>query len=395
MGKYSYKQDYLDLGFTSIKDHVAEKLQRVVCFKALSHESLKKNKLKRHLETKHPQHVKKSHTFFQYRETELIRSRISSETDPALLAYKQATLASNIVSLRIRREMKLHAIGEKLVKPAVIDIARLTWGDNVASKLQSVSLSNDTVKSRIAHLSLNVKNQVVVQMKKSGKWSYQLDESTNTGKNAQLMIYVRYKGDLNLEEEFLFWTPQTTTATGADIFNVVDNFQQQWGIYWETEVESRTQGSRPRTQKNIRGQGQPFRGQNLSRPRTGMLEAKAKDQRHRRKCSPKKKVFKNFFQAISNSFWLPRIFDWGAQHLNCRGGRVPPSRFSVLPTRFERWMIRRKRPNSSPNFGKKPLQFPAKTIFFGLYLILAKKHFNFRRRTLFCSISATELRNLS
>ena len=31
--------------------------------------------------------------------------------------------------------------------------------------------------------------------------------------------------------------------------------------------------------KKIRGQGQgqPFRGQNLSRPRTGMLEARAKD----------------------------------------------------------------------------------------------------------------------
>ena len=29
------------------------------------------------------------------------------------------------------------------------------------------------------------------------------------------------------------------------------------------------------------GQGQPFRGQTLSRPRTGMLKAKAKDQGHR------------------------------------------------------------------------------------------------------------------
>ena len=70
-------------------------------------------------------------------------------------------------------------------------------------------------------------------------------------------------------------------------------------------MESRTQGSRPRprTQKkseakakdslsedrHSRGQGQPFRGQTLSRPRTGMLEAKAKDQEHKRKCSPKKK----------------------------------------------------------------------------------------------------------
>ena len=35
-----------------------------------------------------------------------------------------------------------------------------------------------------------------------------------------------------------------------------------------TEVELRAQGSRPRTQKNIRGQRQPFRGQTLSKART-------------------------------------------------------------------------------------------------------------------------------
>ena len=60
--------------------------------------------------------------------------------------------------------------------------------------------------------------------------------------------------------------------------------------------------------KKIRSQGQPFRGQTLSSPRTGMLEAK--DQEHIRQCSPKKrssKIFsgdlkkkglKNFFLAI-------------------------------------------------------------------------------------------------
>ena len=55
--------------------------------------------------------------------------------------------------------------------------------------------------------------------------------------------------------------------------------------------------------KTIRGQGQeqPFRGQTLLRRRTGMLEAKAKDQGHKRKCSQKKKgkVFTKIFQAIS------------------------------------------------------------------------------------------------
>ena len=75
--------------------------------------------------------------------------------------------------------------------------------------------------------------------------------------------------------------------------------------------------------KKIRGQGQvkPFRGQTLSRPRTGMLEAKAKDQGHKRKCSPKKKrssqkffkrspqknVFQNIFQALHKILTIQNI----------------------------------------------------------------------------------------
>ena len=58
--------------------------------------------------------------------------------------------------------------------------------------------------------------------------------------------------------------------------------------------------------KKIRGQGQgqPFRRQTLSRPRTGMLEAKAKDQGHKRQVLSKKKkqkkvLTKIFQQAIS------------------------------------------------------------------------------------------------
>ena len=63
-----------------------------------------------------------------------------------------------------------------------------------------------------------------------------------------------------------------------------------------------TQGSRPRTQKKIRGQGQrqPFRGKTLSRPRTGMLEAK--DQEH--ECSQKKK------KKVQCTLYLPYNKQW-------------------------------------------------------------------------------------
>ena len=76
---------------------------------------------------------------------------------------------------------------------------------------------------------------------------------------------------------------------------------------WSRGHKARGQGH-----KKIRGQGQgqPFRGQNLSRPRTGMLEAKAKDHGHWRKCSPKKKGLQKFFSGDLQFIGVPRSFDW-------------------------------------------------------------------------------------
>ena len=92
--------------------------------------------------------------------------------------------------------------------------------------------------------------------------------------------------------------------------------------------DTRLEAKAKDTQK-IRGQGQPFRGQTLSRPRTGMLEAKAKDQGHKRKCSPKKKknffsgdlqkkkkVFTKIFQAISTKKRFPNNFSSAPQNFN-------------------------------------------------------------------------------
>ena len=78
---------------------------------------------------------------------------------------------------------------------------------------------------------------------------------------------------------------------------------------WSRGHKARGQGQ-GQGHKKIRGQGQgqPFRGQNLSRPRTGMLEAKAKDQGHRRKCSPKKK------KTSSKIFFRQSPIHWRTQN---------------------------------------------------------------------------------
>ena len=56
-------------------------------------------------------------------------------------------------------------------------------------------------------------------------------------------------------------------------------------------VEDTRLEAKAKDTKKIRGQGQgqPFRGQTLSRPRTGMVEAKAKDQGHKAQVLSKKK----------------------------------------------------------------------------------------------------------
>ena len=77
------------------------------------------------------------------------------------------------------------------------------------------------------------------------------------------------------------------------------------------------------------GQGQPFRGQTLSRPRTGMLEAKAKDQGHSRKCfQKKKKGLQKSFSGNLQFIGVARIFDWGG--LNHKSRAMTSSKICLL-----------------------------------------------------------------
>ena len=87
-----------------------------------------------------------------------------------------------------------------------------------------------------------------------------------------------------------------------------DNNNNRGGVE-DTRLEAKAKAKdTKKTRGQGQGQGQPFRGQNLSRPRTAMLEAKAKDQGHRRKCTPKKKRLQKFFFRRSPIHWRTQNF---------------------------------------------------------------------------------------
>ena len=87
---------------------------------------------------------------------------------------------------------------------------------------------------------------------------------------------------------------------------------------WSGGHKARGQGQ---GHKKIQGQGQPFRGQTLSRPRTGMLEAKDRNApgqgpRTQAQVLSKKKVFTKIFQAISTKKRFQKNFSSASQNFN-------------------------------------------------------------------------------
>ena len=106
----------------------------------------------------------------------------------------------------------------------------------------------------------------------------------------------------------MFYRSRSTTAEQQCISEFSELCCSISDIACRGGVEDTRLEAKAKDTKKIRGQGQgqPFQGQTLSRPRTGMLEAK--DQGHKRKCSPKKKkkVFTKVFQAISTKKRFPK-----------------------------------------------------------------------------------------
>ena len=87
---------------------------------------------------------------------------------------------------------------------------------------------------------------------------------------------------------------------GKPMSEIIVSVMPRGGVE-DTRLEAKAKAkdtTKIRGQGQGQGQGQPFRGQTLSRPRTGMLEAKAKDQGHKAQVLSKKKKKKRSSRKI-------------------------------------------------------------------------------------------------
>ena len=136
----------------------------------------------------------------------------------------KATEASYHVSLKIAKAKKPHNIAEELIKPSCVDMVNLLCGEKAARRIQTIPLSDDTVKRRIDDMAENCEQQLLEDLANS-QFAIQLDESTTVASEALLIVYVRYVNKNNeLKNELLHSVNLRTTTRGEDIFDSVHQY---------------------------------------------------------------------------------------------------------------------------------------------------------------------------
>jgi hypothetical protein len=146
--------------------------------KTRANESSKPSKLSEHLTKVHPNYMNKDFNYFKNKADRLKEGRLDKGGSFQQQSTKYVE-ASYYIALQIAKNKKPHTIGEKLIKPCLLEAARLILNEESYKKIMQISLSNDTVRRRIHEMADDIKKQVIEKVNNSPFFSIQLDESTD------------------------------------------------------------------------------------------------------------------------------------------------------------------------------------------------------------------------
>ena len=146
--KRKYQDNYLDFGFTFLIEDDLQIPQCVVCMKTLSNSTIKPASLKQHQANAHPSMMSKNRSFFESKLSSLKRQKLD-QTGMFWRTNKAAVHASYAIALHVAKTKQPHNIGETLLKPYILESVKLVLGEKASQTMKQISLSIDTIKSRI------------------------------------------------------------------------------------------------------------------------------------------------------------------------------------------------------------------------------------------------------
>ncbi|GBP74547.1 Zinc finger BED domain-containing protein 5 [Eumeta japonica] len=240
--KRKYNESYISFGFFDSNG-------TPLCMpfsKLFPNSSMALAKLRRHLETVHPESKNKNKDFFVRKNEQLLESQKNMMHVTQTIKEK-ATEESYLVSYRIAQAGEAHTIAENSIKPCVLDITKCMLDEKFAKHLSTVPLSNDTVPRWIHDLASYVKLELVTRLQKT-RFALQMDESTDIAGLAILLVIVRYPYESSFEEDMLMCSPLPTNAIGVEIFNKINIFFEENNLSWNDCIDICTDGVKAMTE---------------------------------------------------------------------------------------------------------------------------------------------------
>ena len=117
---------------------------------------------------------------------------------------------------------------ETVVLPCLKIAADLIHGGkNSVAKVAQILLSDTTISCHSLSIGEDLENQLILKLKKAPCFSIQLDETTDIGSEAQLLVFCRFAVvELNkISEHYLFCQALGVNATSEAIFQKLDYWQ--------------------------------------------------------------------------------------------------------------------------------------------------------------------------
>jgi hypothetical protein len=99
---------------------------------------------------------------------------------------------------------------------------------------KKIPFFRNTIMQHIESVSEDIKEELLTRIICSPKFALQIYKSTDSAGLAQLLLFVRYAFEENIQEEFMFCLPFSERCTGSDIFKAVGNCFTAEYIYWAT-----------------------------------------------------------------------------------------------------------------------------------------------------------------
>ncbi|GBP96300.1 Protein FAM200A [Eumeta japonica] len=146
------------------------------------------------------------------------------------LVPNNALLASFQVAYRVAKCKKPHTIAEELILPAALDMVNIMVEQSAGKLISTVPLSNNTINQRNHGIVEDFNYQLIEKIKKGEDFGMQLDEATDSNKDAHLICYVRFLFYNIVVEELLFCKSITESEKAQDLFEILDKFLTENGL---------------------------------------------------------------------------------------------------------------------------------------------------------------------